>query len=136
MSQRSSAPPSMSSASARVVTAIVPSAAMTSALRFTRSAHTPPKIETTACGRNPKSVLSASTAPDFVSIVRCHMTAYCTSIEPKRETVCPERKIAVSRRHRGLASVSSTGASGAAPSETSAVGASVFSYGVWLTRTS
>ena len=66
--------------------AIVVSAAMTRALRLNRSAHTPPTTETTACGRNPNRTASVITVPDFVVSVRCHMTAYCTSIDPNRDT--------------------------------------------------
>ena len=96
ISQRSVAPAAMNIARARVTTAMVASAPMISFLRSSRSAQTPPKIEMTACGRNPNTAYRAMTPPDLVSRVRCHITAYCTSIEPNSETVCPVRKIVTS----------------------------------------
>ena len=49
----------------------------------------------------PNTAESISTTPDSVRIVRYHMMAYCTSIEPNIDTVWPERKTAVSRFQRG-----------------------------------
>ena len=92
ISQRSVAPAAMNIASARVTTAMVASAPMISFLRSSRSAQTPPKIEMTACGRNPNTAYRAMTPPDLVSRVRCHITAYCTSIEPNSEIVCPRQE--------------------------------------------
>ena len=60
-------------------------------LRLMRSAQTPANTETTAWGKNPKTADRASTAPDLVVRVRCHMIAYCTSMEPKVVTVCPTK---------------------------------------------
>src|SRR5690349_5194816 len=101
MSHRSVAPAAMSMASAKVTTAMVASAPMMSFLRSSRSAQTPPNTEITACGRKPNTAYSAMTPPDLVSRVRCHITAYCTSIEPNSETVCPDRKMVTSRRQPG-----------------------------------
>ena len=47
------------------MTAIAASAPMISSLRLCRSAHTPPKIEMTAWGRNPNSAASIMTTPDW-----------------------------------------------------------------------
>ena len=105
ISHRSVAPAAMNIASASVTTAMVASAPMISFLRSSRSAHTPPKIERTACGRNPNTAYRAITPPDLVSRVRCHITAYCTSIEPNSETVCPDRKMVTSRRQPGRSGV-------------------------------
>src|SRR5690606_32291635 len=107
----------MKIASARVVTAIDASAAMMSVLRLSRSAHTPPKIDTIAWGSMPNTADAMSTTPDLVSSVRCHMIAYCTSIDPNIDTVCPDRNTAVSRLHpaRGTAVSPLTARSSPAP---------------------
>jgi len=98
MSHSASLPDAMSSASVRVAAAIEESAAMMSTLRFMRSAHTPPKIDTIAWGTKPKITVSATTMPSLYVSVRYQSTAYWTSMEPSSETVCPERKSVMLRR--------------------------------------
>ena len=67
-----------------------------------RSAHTPAKTETIACGKNPNIAASAKTTPDFVESVRCHKMAYCTRNEPNIEIVWPVMKIAIRRFQPGI----------------------------------
>ena len=85
-----------------MTTAMVVSAPMIRSLRECRSAHTPPKIDMTACGSMPKTMLIMSTAPDRVSMVRCHMTANMTSMDPSSEMVCPVRNSATFRFQPGM----------------------------------
>ncbi len=65
MSQTASYPAIMMSASVRVDAAIPASAIMMRYLRLWRSAQTPPKMETTACGRKPNSAASIMMTPDW-----------------------------------------------------------------------
>jgi hypothetical protein len=77
----------MNSARVSVARVITESEMMIMILRFTRSAQTPAKIETIACGRKPNTAARARIVPDLVVKVRCHKIAYCTSIDPKVVTV-------------------------------------------------
>ena len=115
MSQRSSTPESMNRARPRVERAIAESEAIIINRRFTRSAQTPAKIETIACGTKPKITARASTKPDLVVRVRCQRIAYCTKKEPNIEMVCPVRKIAMRFFQPGMFSL--VWVSEAAPAE-------------------
>ena len=54
-----------------------------------------------ACGRNPNTTASIIITPDWNAIVMYQNTAYWTSIEPNRLTVCPPRKAPTCRRQCG-----------------------------------
>jgi hypothetical protein len=105
INQRSSTPESMKKAKARVVSAIVESETIIISLRLTRSAQTPAKIETMACGRKPKTAAKASTNPDLVVSVRCHKSAYWTNREPKVEMVWPTRNTVTRLFQPGISSL-------------------------------
>lgn len=98
-SASASPPLAMDSANAMVARAMSASGSMMSALRFQRSAHTPPNSETIACGRAAHSVVTVMTAPESVRMTRCQTIAYCTTLDPMSESACPASNNATRVRH-------------------------------------
>lgn len=87
-----------------VTAAITMSGSMISSLRLWRSAHEPPKIETTACGTTPNRVASSIAEPVLVCNTIHHQMAYCTMLEPNSENAWPISSSATRRIHVASAS--------------------------------
>ena len=85
--------------STTVTTAITMSGSMISSLRLWRSAHEPPKIETTACGTTPNRVASSIAEPVLVCNTIHHQMAYCTILEPSSENAWPVSRSTTRRIH-------------------------------------